>query len=540
MNIFERDLDINPANYQPLSPVGFLERSAMLYPNKVAIIHGDRRITYSEYLNNAKRLASALTSKGIKKGSTVSIMATNIPAFLDAHFGVPMTGATLNSLNTRLDAEGLAFILDHAETDILITDTCFSPIVESALKLSENQPMVIDVDDPMNTTGGERIGEIEYEDFISTGDVGYNERHINDEWQAISLNYTSGTTGDPKGVVYSHRGAYLTAMGNMVTWPMTIDSVYLWTLPMFHCNGWCFPWSVAAQAATHVCLRQFDVATVTNLMAEHNVTNFCGAAIILNALVNACEEVKAKMPASIKVLTGGAPPPPAVIEGMEKLGFEVTHVYGLTEVYGPSVVCQWKTEWNGESSDNRARLKARQGIRYLTQENVDVLNPETMESVPADGETMGEIMFRGNATMKGYLKNSETTEAAFAGGWFHSGDIAVKHPDGYLEIRDRSKDIIISGGENISSVELESVIYQHPAVLEAAAVAKPDDKWGETPCAFVELKPDAIATEQEIIAFCRDNIAHFKCPKTVVFGALPKTSTGKIQKFILRDRAKSL
>lgn len=540
MNIFERDLDINPANYQPLSPVGFLERSAMLYPNKVAIIHGERRITYSEYLNNAKRLASALTSKGIKKGSTVSIMATNIPAFLDAHFGVPMTGATLNSLNTRLDADGLAFILDHAETDILITDTCFSPIVESALKLSENQPMVIDVDDPMNTTGGERIGEIEYEDFISTGDAGYNERHINDEWQAISLNYTSGTTGDPKGVVYSHRGAYLTAMGNMVTWPMTIDSVYLWTLPMFHCNGWCFPWSVAAQAATHVCLRQFDVATVTNLMAEHNVTNFCGAAIILNALVNAPEEVKANMPASIKVLTGGAPPPAAVIEGMEKLGFEVTQVYGLTEVYGPSVVCQWKSEWDSESSDNRARLKARQGVRYLTQENVDVLNPETMESVPADGETMGEIMFRGNATMKGYLKNSETTETAFAGGWFHSGDIAVKHPDGYLEIRDRSKDIIISGGENISSVELESVIYQHPAVLEAAAVAKPDDKWGETPCAFVELKSDAMSTEQEIIAFCRDNIAHFKCPKTVVFGALPKTSTGKIQKFILRDRAKSL
>ncbi|APE04965.1 O-succinylbenzoate--CoA ligase [Alteromonas macleodii] len=539
MDIFERDLDLNQANYQPLSPIGFLERSAMIYPDKVAIIHGERKITYREYLANAKRLASALSAKGIKKGSTVSIMATNIPAFLDANFGVPMTGATLNALNTRLDAEGIAFILDHAETDILIMDTCFSPIVKKALTLAKNKPLVIDVDDPMNTSGGERIGEIEYEDFIASGDPQYNEVHIHDEWQAIALNYTSGTTGDPKGVVYSHRGAYLTSMGNVAMWPMDEDSAYLWTLPMFHCNGWCFPWSVTARAATHVCLRQFDVETVANLMAEHNVTHFCGAAIILNAIVNAPDAVKAKIPKAIKVITGGAPPPATVLEGMDSLGFEVTHVYGLTEVYGPSVICQWKKEWNDQPAAERARLKARQGVRYVTQENVEVLDPETLESVPADGETIGEIMFRGNQTMKGYLKNPDTTANSFEGGWFHSGDLAVKHPDGYIEIKDRSKDIIISGGENISSVELEGVIYQHPAVLEAAVVAKPDDKWGETPCAFIELKPGQEATEQDIIDFCRDNIAHFKCPKTVIFGALPKTSTGKIQKFLLRERAKA-
>ena len=539
MDIFERDLDLNQANYQPLSPIGFLERSAMIYPDKVAIIHGERKITYREYLANAKRLASALSAKGIKKGSTVSIMATNIPAFLDANFGVPMTGATLNALNTRLDAEGIAFILDHAETDILIMDTCFSPIVKKALTLAKNKPLVIDVDDPMNTSGGERIGEIEYEDFIASSDPQYNEVHIHDEWQAIALNYTSGTTGDPKGVVYSHRGAYLTSMGNVAMWPMDEDSAYLWTLPMFHCNGWCFPWSVTARAATHVCLRQFDVETVANLMAEHNVTHFCGAAIILNAIVNAPDAVKAKIPKAIKVITGGAPPPATVLEGMDSLGFEVTHVYGLTEVYGPSVICQWKKEWNDQPAAERARLKARQGVRYVTQENVEVLDPETLESVPADGETIGEIMFRGNQTMKGYLKNPDTTANSFEGGWFHSGDLAVKHPDGYIEIKDRSKDIIISGGENISSVELEGVIYQHPAVLEAAVVAKPDDKWGETPCAFIELKPGQEATEQDIIDFCRDNIAHFKCPKTVIFGALPKTSTGKIQKFLLRERAKA-
>ena len=539
MDIFERDLDLNQANYQPLSPIGFLERSAMIYPDKVAIIHGERKITYREYLANAKRLASALSAKGIKKGSTVSIMATNIPAFLDANFGVPMTGATLNALNTRLDAEGIAFILDHAETDILIMDTCFSPIVKKALTLAKNKPLVIDVDDPMNTSGGERIGEIEYEDFIASGDPQYKEVHIHDEWQAIALNYTSGTTGDPKGVVYSHRGAYLTSMGNVAMWPMDEDSAYLWTLPMFHCNGWCFSWSVTARAATHVCLRQFDVETVANLMAEHNVTHFCGAAIILNAIVNAPDAVKAKIPKAIKVITGGAPPPATVLEGMDSLGFEVTHVYGLTEVYGPSVICQWKKEWNDQPAAERARLKARQGVRYVTQENVEVLDPETLESVPADGETIGEIMFRGNQTMKGYLKNPDTTANSFEGGWFHSGDLAVKHPDGYIEIKDRSKDIIISGGENISSVELEGVIYQHPAVLEAAVVAKPDDKWGETPCAFIELKPGQEATEQDIIDFCRDNIAHFKCPKTVIFGALPKTSTGKIQKFLLRERAKA-
>lgn len=540
MNIFEANLDKTSANHQPLSPIGFLERSAQLYPEKVAIIHGDRKITYTEYLANSRRLASALSKKGVKKGDTVSVMATNIPAFLDAHFGVPMTGATLNALNTRLDAAGLAFIIDHAECDVLITDTVFSEIVKTALSICSRTPLVIDIDDPMNTDGGERIGEIEYEDFIATGDPDYNEKNIDDEWQAISLNYTSGTTGDPKGVVYSHRGTYLTSLGNLVTWPMTVDSVYLWILPMFHCNGWCFPWSIAANAATHVCLRQFNVETVTKLMVEHNVTNFCGAAIVLNAIVNAPEELKAKIPKAIKVLTGGAPPPAAVIQGMESLGFNVTQVYGLTEVHGPSVICEWKKEWDSKTAEERARLKSRQGVKYITQEGVDVINPETMERVPADGETMGEIMFRGNCTMKGYLKNPKTTEDAFAGGWFHSGDLAVKHPDGYLEIRDRSKDIIISGGENISSVELEGVLYKHPAILEAAVVAKPDEKWGETPCAFVELKDGIEVTEKEVISFCRENLAHFKCPKDVIFSTLPKTSTGKIQKFLLRDQAKTL
>lgn len=539
MNVFETELDKTPANHQPLSPIGFLERTASLHPEKVAIIHGDRKITYREYLQNARRLASALMKKGIKQGSTVSVMATNIPAFLDAHFGVPMTGATINALNTRLDAAGLAFILEHAETDVLITDTVFSAVVKEALTLCARKPLVIDIDDSLNLVG-EKIGEIEYQDFIAEGDPEFNESLITDEWQTLALNYTSGTTGDPKGVVYSHRGAYLTAMGNLVTWPMTIDSVYLWTLPMFHCNGWCFPWSIAAIGGTHVCLRKVEVPAIVSAMVEYGVTHFCGAAIVLNAIVNSSEEIRAQIPAAIKVLTGGAPPPAAVIQGMEALDFDVTQVYGLTEVYGPAVSCVWKKEWDENSPEKRAALKSRQGVRYLTQENVEVINPETMESVPADGQSMGEIMFKGNMGMKGYLKNPTATKDAFAGGWFHSGDIAVKHPDGYLEIKDRSKDVIISGGENISSVEVEGTIYQHPAVLEAAVVAKIDDKWGETPCAFIELKTDAQVTEKEIITFCRDNLAHFKCPKNVVFGTLPKTSAGKVQKFLLRDRTKEI
>jgi fatty-acyl-CoA synthase len=540
-NIFETNLDRNQANHQPLTPLGFLERAALVHPDKIAIIHGDMRITYQEYFNNSRRLASALSSKGISLGSTVSILAANIPAFLEASFGVPMTGATLNALNTRLDAAGLAFILDHGECDVLLTDTAYSTVVKEALTLCQRTPLVVDIDDPEayvnGVSAGKRIGTIEYQDFIGGGDPQFEIRYPADEWQSLSLNYTSGTTGDPKGVVYSHRGAYLNSLGNLVTWPMSVDSVYLWTLPMFHCNGWCFPWSVVAAAATHVCLRQIDVGAIANAMSEHGVTHFCCAPIILNTIVNAPSDIYTKFPTGVKALTAGAPPAAAVIQGIEKMGFDITQVYGLTEVYGPCVVSEWQQKWDGETDAERARLKARQGVRYLTQEYLDVLDPLTLEPVPNDGETIGEIMFRGNTVMKGYLKNSNTTESTFAGGWFHSGDLAVKHPDGYLEIKDRSKDIIISGGENISSVELEGVLFSHPAILEAAVVAKPDQKWGETPCAFVTLKPNESLTEQEVINFCRDNIAHFKCPKTIIFSDLPKTSTGKVQKFLLRDRA---
>ncbi|MDT0604240.1 acyl-CoA synthetase [Thalassotalea castellviae] len=539
-NIYNQGLDKVAANSQPLTPINFLNRTADVYPEKVAIIHGEQKITYRQYRNNVRRLASALVQRGVKPGDTVSIIAANIPAFLDAHYGVPLTGAVLNSINIRLDALAIAFILDHGECDILLTDTAFAPVVKKALALCSRKPLVIDIDDDVECEEAECIGDIEYQALLAEGDENYQGNFIVDEWQSLALNYTSGTTGNPKGVVYSHRGAYLNAVGNNMIWPINNQSVYLWTLPMFHCNGWCFPWTIVAMGGTQVCLRQVEVNAIVNSLIDHQVSHFCGAPIVLNMILNAETELLDKVPRGISIMTAGAPPPATVIKGMESRGFDITQSYGLTEVYGPCVVSEWKAEWDQRNDDERAALKARQGVRYPTQENVDVLDPDTMKVVPADAETIGEIMFRGNTTMKGYLKNDTTTMESFKGGWFHSGDLAVKHPDGFIEIRDRSKDIIISGGENISSVEIESVLYQHSAILEAAVVAKKDEKWGETPCAFVSVKAGKNVTESEIITFCREHMANFKVPKTIVFSELPKTSTGKIQKFILRAKVKEL
>ena len=539
-NIYSQGcLDKVTANSQPLTPINFLNRTADVHPNKVAIIHGKQRFTYQQYRENVRRLASGLIKLGVKPGQTVSIMAANIPAFLDAHYGVPMIGAVLNSINIRLDAENIAFIMDHGECDVLLTDTAFSSVMKEALALSTRKPLIIDIDD-IEGPGGERLGAIEYQELLAQGDENFTDSLVTDEWQALALNYTSGTTGNPKGVVYSHRGAYLNAIGHNFIWPTDSNTNYLWTLPLFHCNGWCFPWTIVAVGGTQVCLRQVEVGAIVNAMIEHKISHFCGAPIVLNMILNADESLLAQLPKNIKAMTAGAPPPAAVIKGIESLGIEITQSYGLTEVYGPCVESEWKDEWNDMNDDERAALKARQGVRYPTQEDVDVLNPDTMQPVRCDGETIGEIMFRGNTTMKGYLKNEKATAEAFAHGWFHSGDLAVKHPDGYIEIRDRSKDIIISGGENISSVEIEGVLYQHPAILEAAVVAKKDDKWGETPCAFIGLKRGQSLTEQEIIQYCREHMAGFKVPKTIVFSELPKTSTGKVQKFALRQKLKDL
>jgi fatty-acyl-CoA synthase len=538
-NPYQTDLDSNPANYEPLSPLTFLSRSAAVYPNKTAIVHGELTYSYRQFYERARRLASALTKRGIGKGDTVSMMAPNIPAVLEAHYGVPMIGAVLNTLNTRLDAPALAFILDHAECKLLLTDKEYSSLIQEALSLCRVKPIVIDIDDSL-AEGGELIGEMEYEAFLSTGDSDFEWQGPADEWQAISLNYTSGTTGDPKGVVYHHRGAYLAAMGNAVSWSLPKHPVYLWTLPMFHCNGWCFPWTLTAVGGTHVCLRKIEASAIYSEMQRNNVDHMCGAPIILSMLINASDEDKAKAPAGVKFMVAAAPPPAAVLAEMDSMGFEVTHVYGLTETYGPAVLCDWDSDWNEKPVEDRAALKARQGVRYHALADLDVMDPETMESVPRDGNTMGEVMLRGNLIMKGYLKNPKTTKSSFADGWFHSGDLGVIHEDGYLELRDRSKDIIISGGENISTIEVEGVLYKHPAVLEAAVVARPDEKWGETPCAFITLREGKGTTAEEIIQFCRDNMAHFKCPKTVVFEELPKTSTGKVQKFVLRERAKNI
>lgn len=540
MNIYQHGLEQCQANSVPLTPINFLSRTASVFPDRTAIIHGSRHISYRTFQVEVNRFASALVKRGVKTGDTVAIIAANIPAFIEAHFAVPMTGAVLNSLNTRLDAQALAFILDHGECDVLLVDTAFSDVMRKALALSTRQPLVIDIVDPECTEPSAKIGELDFDALLKEGDDVFEDNFITDEWQAMALNYTSGTTGNPKGVVYSHRGAYLNALGHTLIWPMPEPPVYLWTLPMFHCNGWCFPWTIVAVGGTQVCLRQVEVGAITTAMKEHHVTHFCGAPIVLNMIMNADQEYLTGVPRNIKVMTAGAPPPAAVIKGMESLGFDITQTYGLTEVYGPCVVSEWKSEWDDKDSDERAALKARQGVRYPTEEAVDVLDPETMEPVPADAETIGEIMFRGNTTMKGYLKNETATENAFADGWFHSGDLAVKHPDGFIEIRDRSKDIIISGGENISSVEVEGVLYQHPAILEAAVVARPDEKWGETPCAFVTVKDGFVLSEDEVIEFCREHMARFKAPKSIVFSDLPKTSTGKIQKFVLREKVRSL
>ncbi len=539
VSLFERDLEPNAANSAPLTPLSFLRRAAAIYPDKTALIHGPQRMSYRELYARSCRLASALLRRGIGRGDTVAIMAPNTPAMLEAHTGVPMAGAVLNPLNIRLDPATIAFILEHGGAKVLLSDREFSETVAAALARMETPPLIVDIDDPL-AESGDLIGELEYEALLAEGDPAADSGEPEEEWQSISLLYTSGTTGNPKGVVYHHRGAYLNAFGNLITCGLSRDSVYLWTLPMFHCNGWTFTWAVTAACATHVCLRKVEPAPVFALIKEHAVTHMCGAPIVLNMLANAPQEAKVKLERRVEIATGGAAPPSAVIEAMENVGFRVTHLYGLTECYGPATVCDWQPGWEALEQTERAGKLARQGVRYLTLEEIMVGDPETAIELAWDGASMGEIMLRGNTVMKGYLKNPTATEAAFAGGWFRTGDLAVRHPDGYIEVKDRSKDVIISGGENISSLEVEEALYRHPKVLEAAVVARPDEKWGETPCAFVTLKDGQSASEAEIIAFCRDAIAHFKAPKTVVFGPLPKTSTGKIQKFVLRERAAAL
>ena len=532
---YAKDLEKTAANYVPLTPLSFIERAAQVYPDRLAVVHGAARRTWRQTYARCRRLACALARRGIGRGDTVAVMLPNIPAMYEAHFGVPMCGAVLNALNTRLDPEAIAFMLKHGEAKLLITDREFSPTLE---KLDLKIP-VVQVDDPEYTGPGQRLGGMEYEEFLRDGKEDFPWVWPEDEWDAIALNYTSGTTGDPKGVVYHHRGAYLNAVCNLVTWSMPQHAVYLWTLPMFHCNGWTFPWSMAANAGTNVCLRRVEAEKIFSLIKEHKVTHYCGAPIVHSTLVDAPEALRKGITHKVHGMVAAAAPPAAMIEGMERMGFELTHVYGLTEVYGPATVCAKHEQWDALDIGERTRLNGRQGVRYLMEEGLAVMDPETMTPVPADGETMGEIMFRGNITMKGYLNNPKATQAAFAGGWFHSGDLAVMQPDGYVKIKDRSKDIIISGGENISSLEVEDVLYRHPAVLAAAVVARPDDKWGETPCAFVELKPGTQVSQAEMIEFCRSHLAKFKAPRAVVFGELPKTSTGKIQKFVLREKARS-
>ena len=542
-NIFEQGLERNSANFTPITPLLFLERSAEIYPNRLAVIHGQLRQTWQQTYDRCRRLASALSKHGIGLGDTVAVMLPNTPPMVEAHFGVPMVGAVLNSLNTRLDPETIAFMLNHGEAKVVIVDPEFSGTMKKALEIAKKESgrefLVIDVEEKEFDVPGERLGKLTYEQLLAEGDPQYEWQVPVDEWQAICLNYTSGTTGNPKGVVYHHRGAAINAVSNILDWDIAKHPVYLWTLPMFHCNGWCFPWTIAARAGINVCLRRVDAQHIFAAIKEHKVTHYCAAPIVHNLLVNAPAEMKVGVPTGVKGLIAGAAPPASIIEGMEKLGFDLTHVYGLTETYGPAAVCVQQDEWNDLDIGERARLNARQGVRYHMQQAIAVLNPETMEPVPADGETMGEIMFKGNIAMKGYLKNEKATQEAFAGGWFHSGDLAVMSPDGYVKIKDRSKDIIISGGENISSIEVEDVLYRHPAVIAAAVVAMPDPKWGETPCAFLEIKPDVEVTVEEIVAHCKKHLAGFKVPRAVVFGDLPKTSTGKIQKFELRKKAGS-
>lgn len=537
-NPYAQDLDKNPANYQPLTPLSFLERMATVMPDKTAIIHGKSRYSYGMYYQRARRLASVLAARGIGPGDTVSTMLSNTPSMLEAHFGVPMTGGVLHTINTRLDAAIIAFQLDHADTKILITDREFSTTIKEALALATVKPLVIDYNDPEFPQSGDALSDLDYETLLATGDPAFAWRWPEDEWDAISLNYTSGTTGNPKGVVYHHRGAALMCYANNMSTGMTRQSIYLWTLPMFHCNGWCFPWSVTMIGGTHVCLRWVRAKAMYDMIVEHGVTHISGAPIVMATLLNAEPDEKKPIPQVVAFNHAAAPPPASVISAMTDAGFQLTHLYGLTETYGPASINEWNTDWNALSKDAQNAKRIRQGVRYVALEALTVMDPETMTRVPADGETMGEVMFRGNIVMKGYLKNPKATREAFAGGWFHSGDLGVLYPDGYVQLKDRSKDVIISGGENISSIEVEDVLYKHPAVAFCAVVAKPDDKWGETPCAFVELKPGATATQDEIMEWCRSGLARYKVPRHVVFAEVPKTSTGKIQKFKLRDMAK--
>ena len=539
-NIYDTGLDKNAANYTPLTPLSFLDRSAYIYPQRTALIHGQRRYTWKETYARCRRLASMLAASGVGLGDTVAVMLNNTPEMFECHFGVPMTGAVLNTMNTRLDAETIAFMLGHGEAKVFIADREYSATARKAIELAGRDMLVIDVDDPEYTGPGERVGGVEYEAFIGGGNPGYEWAGPADEWNAISLNYTSGTTGNPKGVVYHHRGAYLNALSNIVSWGMPPQSVYLWTLPMFHCNGWCFPWTMAANSGTNVCLRRVDARLIFDAIREHRVTHYCGAPIVHSMLIAAPAQWREGITHKVSALVAAAPPPAAVIEGMNQIGFDITHVYGLTETYGPAAVCARHDEWLALPPDEQVRLNGRQGVRYHAQEGITVMDAQTMRPVPWDNETMGEIMFRGNLTMKGYLKNPQATAEAFRGGWYHSGDLAVMQPDGYVKIKDRSKDIIISGGENISSVEVEDVLYRHPAIMTAAVVATPDPKWGEVPCAFIELRDGARLTEEELRAFCKERMAHFKVPKKFIFEAVPKTSTGKIQKFLLREKAKSV
>ncbi|MFA6155994.1 acyl-CoA synthetase [Mesorhizobium sp.] len=542
-NPYEQDLDKNAANHQPLTPLTYMERAAKTYPDHVAIIHGRQRVDYRTFWQRSLKLASALQKRGAGKGDTITVMLSNTPPMLEAHFGVPMTKAVLHSLNTRLDAAVIAFQLDHAETRVLIVDREFSGVMRQALDLARVKPLVIDYDDPEYAADapypkGERIGTLDYEAFVAEGDEDFAWAMPDDEWDAISLNYTSGTTGNPKGVVYHHRGAALMAYTNTIHAGMAKHAVYLWTLPMFHCNGWCFPWTLAVQAGTHVCLRWVRPKPIYDAIADQGVTHLCGAPVVMSVLINARAEDKRDFPQTVTFNTAAAPPPESVLSGMAEAGFAVTHLYGLTETYGPAVVNEWHGAWDDLEKDERSAKKARQGVRYAALEGLTVMDPETMRVTPADGETIGEVMFRGNIVMKGYLKNRKASDEAFAGGWFHSGDLGVMHPDGYIQLKDRSKDIIISGGENISSIEVEEALYKHPSVASCGVVARPDTKWGEVPVAFVELKPGAVAAEAEIIEHCRALLARFKVPKAVIFAEIPKTSTGKIQKFRLREMAK--
>jgi fatty-acyl-CoA synthase len=539
-DMYEAGLGKNAANYTTLTPLMFIERAASVYPTRLAVVHGEIRRTWLETYARTRRLASALAARGIGIGDTVAVMLPNTPEMIEAHFGVPMAGAVLNTLNTRLDAATLAFMLNHGEAKALLVDREFSELMRTVLPAVERPILVIDVDDAHYTGPGTRIGEIEYEALLASGNPEFEWQVPSDEWNAISLNYTSGTTGNPKGVVYHHRGAYTAAISNILEWDMPKHAVYLWTLPMFHCNGWTFPWAIAARAGVNVCLRKVEAKAIFDLIRAERVTHYCGAPIVHNMLVNAPDEMKAGIGHRVNAMVAGAAPPAALIENLERLGFELTHVYGLTEVYGPASVCPQQEAWRTLDIGERARLNARQGVRYHLQDGCAVLDPDTMKPVAADGETIGEIMFRGNVTMKGYLKNATATEEAFRGGWFHTGDLGVAYPDGYVRIKDRSKDIIISGGENISSIEIEDVLYRHPAVMAAAVVAKPDPRWGETPCAFVELKTGATATAADLIAHCKLHLAGFKVPRAIEFVELPKTSTGKIQKFELRKLAKSV